>query len=192
MLARHLYPLFPLAALLALAGPREAQAQDKVVPAEEVKAQMLLNFPLVIEWPAGHRPPEAQVRFCTLGEEDDVSDQMKQLLMGELGSRNVLQPSVSPDQLAACDVLFVSSRACDSFRRLRGDLDRLPVLTVGEGWAFLKAGGMISFVPRVKKLGVFSRETVGFQVNPSAIRARNLVLDPMLLEIADRILEEGA
>lgn len=155
------------------------------------KAQILLIFPLVIDWPIAHRRADSRVRFCTLGKEEGVANEIKQLLMSELGSRNTLHPSVEYSQVNACDVLFISSVDMPTFRELRDELNRMPVLTVGEGVEFLDEGGMIAFVRRVRDFGAFSKETIGFHINPTAIRARGLALDPMLLEIADRIVGEG-
>lgn len=152
---------------------------------------MLLNFPLVIEWPDIYRDQQRHHRFCTLGPGGKVAEQIKQLLMSELGNRNLLYPEMARQDLSHCEILYVPSREAPEFEALRPRLRELPILTVGEGEAFIKQGGMIAFVKRVKQLGVFSKETIGFQVNPSAISAHGLVLDPMLLELADRIVEDA-
>jgi len=61
-------------------------------------------------------------------------------------------------------------------------LEGKPVLTVGEGEAFLDAGGMISLV--------LDDQAVRFQASPRALRAARLDLSSRVLRLAQRIAEE--
>lgn len=154
-----------------------------------VKAQMLFNFASVVEWPVHYREPTDKIRFCSLEPDAEVVTQIKQLLMSELGNHHVLNPAVKQSDLPTCDILYVPEHAQPLFATLRFSLSNLPILTVGEGEGFLKDGGMICFTKRVKNLGVYAKETVGFQINPSQIKGRQLVVDPMLFELAEKIME---
>lgn len=157
--------------------------------ANAVKAKMLLNFPLVVEWPATHRHADEKIRICTLGAEGELVRQLQTLLLDKQNQRNELVAGVLASELPSCDVLYIDAASEEAFAKYRTLLDRQPILTVGEGKNFLLHGGMISFVNKVKQIGVFSRQTVRFHVHPSRIQAHGLSLDPMLLELADRIVE---
>jgi hypothetical protein len=180
--------LFPLVGFLFLSLPGESRAESPV-DANAVKAKMLLNFPLVVEWPVTHRHADEKIRICTLGTEDQLVHQLQNILRRESDQRNELVPGVLASELPSCDVLYVDEHSQAAFAEYRPLLDGQPILTVGEGKNFLTKGGMIAFVSKIKQIGVFSRQTVRFHVHPNRIHAHGISLDPMLLELADRIVE---
>jgi hypothetical protein len=175
--------------LLLLALAAESRAEGGLDPAV-VKAQMVLNFPLVTDWPDGHRPAEDRIRYCAFEENDKVTAALTRALSDDPHNHSTLNANVLDNELYACDVLFVSTPTRQRFKTYRVLLESLPVLTIGEGEAFLRDGGMIAFVKKLNQRGVFSKETVGFQVHPGRIQARGLELDPMLLELAEKIVED--
>jgi len=145
----------------------------------QVKAAFLLNFTRFIEWPPNaFANPAAPFSICVLGK-DPFGRALDDLVEGEtVGERRLTVQRIShPPETGACQLVFVGAGDGDG-----GDFSKLPnrvspgVLTVGEGTAFLRDGGMIAFV--------IDHRRVRFDINLPAADAAALKVSSKLLRVA--------
>jgi hypothetical protein len=174
-----------LLALLALRTP-PAAAPASPAPADEyaVKAAFLYNFAKFVEWPesafAGH--PESH-RFCVYG-----ADLFAPAVLQDLGKKAVqgrrvaiLHPAL-PQELAACQIVFLRRGDDARLPEVLSAVGGLPVLLVGETEGFAQRGGMINFV--------VEQERVRFEINRRAARAAGLQISSKLLGLA-KVVDRG-
>lgn len=185
----------PVLALLMLqaapATPTYAQSA-KASNENEVKAQIILNLPLVANWPPHVTPTDGKIRLCTLSE-SAVSPYLRAMATQSSYAGHVaLVPEVPMPQVRECHVLLLdgtdSARTHEALQRVAG----APVLTVGTSKDFVQRGGMIGFLSTQKNIGLFSQKNVRFEVNLRHTSAAGIALDPLLLELAENIIPEGA
>ncbi len=169
-----------IALLAGLAtGPAAGQPNGQSVdlPLEyRVKAAYLLNFTRFIDWPpSAFRDPAAPISICILGK-DPFGRALDATIEGEkVNSRKLvvrrIQEMPAPE---SCHIVYIGDRPKD----LPATLASLPpgVLTVGEGEAFLRDGGMIAFV--------LDNRRVRFDIDQSASAKAELKLSSKLLSVA--------
>ena len=158
----------------ALAAPQRGGAE--AVLDYEVKAAFLLNFTKFTDWPASaFADTGAPLTICILGR-DPFGRALDDVLQGEdvsghkLAARRIGQ---APEP-RACQVLYIGAGEKDTRAILSGLGSG--VLTVGDGDAFLREGGMIAFV--------LENRRVRFNIRPSVAEAAGLKLSSRLLSVA--------
>ncbi len=170
MAARRLLP-FLLPLLLAFS----VQAQPQ--PTEyDVKAVFLYNFARFAEWPEQEEDRSA-LRICVLGDAP-FGEAFDEVLGRPVRKRTIevrRLSTITPDD--TCDVLFVSPVDKQRLRKILQSVAGRPILTVGDGEEFVRAGGAIAFVVRDKK--------VRFLVHPAAAEAVGIRLSSRLLRVAE-------
>ncbi len=165
--------LIPTFLLLLLAGGLHAQT----TPTEyDVKAPFLYNFARFAQWPLEEE--DDTLRICLLGEAPFGT------ALDEIVGRTVRKKKIEARPLASvtdadrCHVLFVAPLANrQQWHKIFVAVADRPILTVGEGEEFVRAGGMIGFVLRGKK--------IRFLVNPAAAEAAGIRLSSRLLCVAE-------
>ena len=168
----------PLLAALMLSLCAASAVQSAVgTPSEyEVKAAFLLNFTKFVGWPAdAFEDEDAPISICILGA-DPFGRTLDQMLEGEIvNDRKLAVRRISEaPRPGTCQVLFVSQADSDLYKILKQTGPG--VLTVGEGSAFMEAGGMIGFV--------MENHRVRFDINRTAASALRLQLSSQLLNVA--------
>ncbi len=189
---RIIVTFLALFGLLAAFPATLTRAQD-VKPRDEyeVKAQIILNLPLVTNWPDGAVPADGKIRLCTLTE-GKISDYLQAMVSRPSYRDHILYvPNVSFSQLQSCQVLLINGEDRALIKAAMEEIAGLPVLTVGTPKGFIAKGGMIGFLNTQKKLGLFSQKNVKFEVNLKNTAAVGITLDPLLLELAESIVTEG-
>jgi hypothetical protein len=165
---------------MALLGCYCARAAE--VPEYQVKAVFLLNFTKFVEWPAASfASPDSPLAICVMGD-DPFGRMLDQVLAGEVaqGRRLAAQRIKGLPAPKTCQVLFVAKPDREA---MKGIAELGPgVLTVGEGEAFLRGGGMIAFV--------IENRRVRFGINESATTNSGLVVSSKLLNIARSVGRE--
>lgn len=168
-------------------GLRIASAQE-AHPEYEVKAAYLLNFSRYTAWPAAALPPSdssADVVICVLGR--DPFGAMLDRTVAEhrvLGRRVQVRRPGNPAQARRCHVAFIGGDLRSEVEPWLVSLRDSPVLTVGEGSAFARAGGAIAFVR--------TGQTVRFEANLNALRQAGVQLSSRVLALATRVYGEAA
>lgn len=165
-------PAICLAALLPLACFGQIGEYD-------VEAAFLLNFTKFVEWPASAFPDAAApFTICILGP-NPFGRSLEEVTANETaaGRRLIVRHVEQLPVPQMCQILFVK----ESGRDLPGVLKAVPpgVLTVGNGDAFLRDGGMIQFVVENRR--------VRFDIHRSAAEKAALRLSSRLLSVARKV-----
>jgi hypothetical protein len=144
-----------------------------------VKAAFLYNFAKFVEWPAQAFPsPDAPLSICVLGP-DPFGGALDAAVANERiqGRLLVVRRLDVWDASARCHILFVSSTLQAQFGELAGaETFSRALLTVGDGEAFLRAGGHISFFVEDNR--------VRFAVNADSIARSDLRISSKLMRVA--------
>jgi hypothetical protein len=143
----------------------------------EVKAAFLYNFAKFVEWPdEGSTRPLA---LCVLG--DNPFGDALAALEGKRVRGRLLETrrDIYDDDTPGCHVLFINEIDKSRLVRILKRLQRLPVLTVSDGSAFVKNGGIIAFV------SVDNR--IQFEINLGAAQNARLKISSQLLKLARRV-----
>ena len=164
--------------------------QREVLDEPQILAQMIMNFPLVTTWPDAVRAEDGRINICALHESPVSRDVAAMINASRAAAQYRFMANVSDEQALNCHVLMIGQEDMDRMGGLWSRIQTRPVLTVGMAKHFLKKGGIIGFVHTEKTLGVFSEKTIRFEVNLAHAHAAGLNLDPMLLELAERIVTE--
>jgi hypothetical protein len=168
-----------LAFLLAAAPARPAPVDEYAV-----KAAFLYNFAKFVEWPGGvfATHPETH-RFCIYGV-DLFGPALLQKLEKKVvqGRRVVILHPALPQELAACQIVFLSRGDDARLPEVLRAVGRLPVLLVGEIEGFAERGGMINFV--------VEEDRVHFEINRRAAAATGLQVSSKLLDLA-KVIDRG-
>ena len=88
-----------------------------------------------------------------------------------------------PQDMQACQILFLGKAQSKRIPMLVADLHNAPVLTVGESAGFLGAGGMICFLLEENK--------VRFDINLDAAESAKLKIGSRLLILAEHVVGES-
>ena len=171
--------------LLLLSEPGRAQQNASAAPSQpsleyQVKAAFLLNFAKFIEWaPSEAAPSDSPFAICVIGE-DPFGLVIEQIIQGETvnGRKLAVQriTTESPETAKSCQIVYVGK--VQGIKELLSGIGP-GVLTVGEGDAFIRDGGMIAFV--------LDHRRVRFIINLSAARNGQLTLSSRLLAVAKSV-----
>jgi hypothetical protein len=154
ILIRRLQPwLAVLAACACLPASTEA-AQSEGLTEYEIKAGFLYNFTKFVEWPSEvFTNASAPIVLGIVG-----ANPFGMLLADAAAGKTIngravlIKPFREDEDLKSCQIVFVSSSEKKRAAQILEKLGRANVLTVGEGDAFIEAGGMIAFVVEANKV----------------------------------------
>ena len=174
-------PSKPLAIALAagaiLFATADAARADEVAPLEyQVKAAFLLNFTKFVVWPdTAFAQQNSPLSICLLGE-DPFGGSLDAMVKGESvhGHELAIQRIRRAPEARTCQVLFIPKSERDVARVL--DESGPGVLTVGEGDAFLRQGGIIAFI--------IDNRRVRFDINQRAATNAMLTISARLMMVA--------
>jgi hypothetical protein len=160
--------------LLTLAMASAAHAESAVSREYALKAAFLYNFLRFVEWPdsAGVRPT-----VCIVGSGDAAAAVDRELQSKQVDGKAVVVRILSePGDASRCALVFVPDASLGAWPAVRERLACAPVLTVGEGRAFLASGGSISIFPEANRLR--------FDVNRGPASCTGLRFSSRLLSLA--------
>lgn len=137
--------------VFAAAGRTAEAGGDQATRETEFKARSLALIPRFVGWPEASFPTRSSPFIIgILTTDEDFVRLVTNAAHGKfIGSHPVeVRHRPAPHELRRCHLLFVGEDAW-SHKRLRGMLMRsikdAPVLTVGEGEGFVRAGGIARF-----------------------------------------------
>lgn len=163
-----------LAATLLLAAALAAAAP----PEHEVRAAIVVNLSLYVEWPDLPGQP-AELAICIAGHGPTASALLGldgRTLHGlPVSVRSLANPAEGPH----CRVLFIGDSAKRSPADWLRDFADRPVLTVSENDDFLAAGGMAAILR--------SGSRIVFDINLAAARRAGLRIGSPLLRLAREV-----
>jgi len=142
----------------------------------QVKAVLLFRLSQFVNW-----PPAAEAQpFCIgiLGP-DDLGEALDQAVQGELvrGRPLTVKRSMHAAELADCQIVFVSPEVRETLAHIRGELNRMPSLLVGESDDFLSDGGMI-------RLALMEDRKIRLEIQLDRVRASGLKVSAQLLRVS--------
>lgn len=165
-----------------LAGAGLAHPAPSAIEEYAVKAAFLLNFARFVEWPEdSFATAESPMRICVLGE-DPFGAVLDRTIDGQLvsGRRVEAARTADAEELAECQVAFVSRSERSRIDAVIARVADAPVLTVSEVDGFAGRGGTINFF--------LDTQRVRFEVNPAAASRSGLRISSELLRLG-RIVE---
>ena len=172
-----------LGLLVLLLGARRSIAGDASVPFTEyrVKALFLLNFTKYVAWPTNaFTGTNTPFTFGVYGENDFADDLQTAVAGRSVNGRSIIIRQLDgTNDLAGCQILFISHSAVNLRGEILDQVRTLPVLTVGETDQFLQQGGVIHFLKKESK--------VRLEINLEAARQANLNISSKLLNVADLV-----
>ncbi|MBT4099153.1 MAG: YfiR family protein [Gemmatimonadetes bacterium] len=142
----------------------------------DVKAVFLYNFARFAEWPK-ETVDSSQLTICVLGDAPFGN------AFDEVVGRTVRKQTIAVNMatsvaaIDSCHLLFVTDSEQPRWQQILAEAGKRSVLTVGEGEAFVQAGGAIGFVIRKKK--------VRFLINPAAAEKAGIRISSRLLRVAE-------
>lgn len=168
-----------LVILLAAAPARPAEVDEYAV-----KTAFLYNFAKFVEWPesafSGHLDTH---RFCVFSPDLSAPALLQELDRKVVqGRRVVVLHPVLPQDLAACQIIFVRRGDDARLPEILSAVNGLPVLLVGEAEGFAQRGGMINFV--------VEQEHIRFEINRRAAAGAGLAVSSKLLGLA-KVVDRG-
>lgn len=143
-----------------------------------LKAGFLVNFSQFTTWPhQAFTSPRSPFVVGIIGP-DPFGSTLDAVVDGvDVGGHRIeIRRLLTGDEVRHCHVLFVGPMNGRELKRMIDLVGSAPVLTVGEGPAFLDAGGMVAF--RVEN------NRVRFDVNVIAARRAGLTLSSEMLQFA--------
>jgi YfiR/HmsC-like len=153
-------------------------AETKSAGEYQVKAAFLYNFAKFVEWPPNaFSDPKQPMGVCIYGR-DPFGRALEDALFGKfIGDRPViLGRAIQFQDLAGCQVVFVSASEREPAADLANRLKGRAVLLVGESEGFAASGGTIQFT--------IEDSRVRFVINPDAADRAGLKISSKLLALA--------
>ena len=162
-----------LFALWAAAG--SANADDKEIHEDEVKAAFTYNFAKFVEWPAGK--VNESINLCILGDSPLGFSALK-AIDGRIAQDKPLVTKLlnKPDELKDCHIVFIADSERNKIAQLLKTAHQHHALTVSDMEGFAEAGGAIGLVKIDGK--------IRFEINLLAAKEAGLVISSRLLSLA--------
>ena len=169
-----------LAILFACAVPDSAvvTAQKKSASEYQVKAEYLYNFARFTYWPPDtFVDPRQPIAVCIFGR-DPFGQNLEVALLGKfVGVRPVMLGRATQIQdLSGCQIVFMAGSENGRISNLISQLQKRPVLLVGETEGFARSGGVIQFT--------VERARVHLVINTDAAARSGLKISSKLLALA--------
>lgn len=153
-----------------LADGSELRAQQDQ---RAVRAAYLFNLSKYVSWPQDIR----ELKICSLADER-TGLQLKQLLEGKTSDgrtvRVILDPSAAEQR--QCAILYVDGIPPKRAAAVLQEIDKAPVLTVGDDMTFTHRGGMVGLVR--------AEDQIQLVVNRSALQSAGIHMSSRLLDLA--------
>ena len=158
---------------------------DSATQAEyEVKAAFIYNFAKYIKWPKTSTAEATKPFVIGIIGKDPFGPVLDDIMRGKsVQSRAVVVKRFGRvEDVADCDILFISSSEKNNLQRIFEVLRKVPVLTVGDMDQFAERGGMINLTTEENR--------VRFEINIEAAERAGLKPGSQLLRLA-RIVTES-
>lgn len=167
--------LFLSAMLAAVAVPAQSESPGEY----DVKAVFLFNFARFVEWPSSSSAQtNSQIVIGILGN-DPFGSALDRAVQDETirDQPIVIRRARRIEDLPACHLLYINLPDSSRLPSVLASLKKRGVLTVGEGEAFTRLGGIIGF--RTKQ------NRVRFLINLEAAESEGFRISAKLLKVAD-------
>lgn len=171
--------------LAVLHLPVGSSAQASVPEsASRVEAAFLRNFARYVTWPARAFASERSPwQVCVLGG-PHFDESLEKTFEGrtEQGRPFEVVRASAPEQLPACQIVYIGYANSARRRAVLAEFRRRPVLTVGDAPEFLEEGGIVRLQ---------ARERIEMSINLDQARAASLSIPAKMLEVSREVIENG-
>lgn len=150
----------------------------------QLKAAFLYNFAKFTEWPPDAVIPAQQLSLCIAGD-NALAAVLERLVAGKTieGHEFVVVLVNTSRPITWCHVLYASRLDARDSAQLFEVLQDAPVLTVSDGDAFAKRGGIAGLVRE--------QDRMRFVINLSAAKRARLTLSSNLLHLATIVKDKS-
>jgi hypothetical protein len=152
---------------------------DSTTPSEyELKAAFIYNFAKYVHWPeASTSETRKPIAIGVIGK-DPFGQALDDAMRGRSleGRAVVVRRFSRVEEVADCDILFISSSEKNNLPRILEVLHKAPVLTIGDMNRFAERGGMINLTTEEAR--------VRFEINVEAAERAGLKPGSQLLRLA--------
>ena len=147
----------------------------------QLKAAFIFHFAQLVEWPHQAAGESGKLLLCTLGD-DPFHGELEETVSGKRIGPSMLRVRHArlTQELHGCQLLFISKAEARRIPAVLSEIQRSPILTVGETEGFLDAGGIIRFCLEGNKLR--------FEINRSAADMAGLKVSSRLLVLAKNVV----
>lgn len=168
-----------LLALCPVTAVTGAYAQTQATESE-LKAAIIVNMLLFVEWPVLSGRPADQFLVCHLGS-SPVADALSRIDGKRIRSRVVKVTKVSPELMAGCHVVYLSPANRADLPALFDTLRAASVLLVSDSPDYFQRGVMLNLDLTAERI-VFdvdlrSAHKAGLQISSKALRLARQVID---------------
>jgi hypothetical protein len=168
-----------LAAAALLGSASFVSAQTVRAAEYHLKAVFLFHFAQFVDWPAQAVPDsQAPLVIGILGD-DPFGGVIEATVSGEhRGTRPfAVRRYPSGEDVAGCDVLFISRSEASRLEEVLAALGNRPILTVSDAGGFAERGGMIQLVT--------DGAHIRLRINLQAVQSADLTISSKLLRVAE-------
>ncbi|SDH90850.1 YfiR family protein [Propionivibrio dicarboxylicus] len=174
-----------LLGMVSLACPATAGAQALQAPAPELKAAIIANMLLFVEWPSRKSITLAdgsdQLTLCTL-DDSPVAEALSRLNDRPFKGKTIKVNRISIDHLGDCHALYIAPADRSTLARIApNNIGATPTLLIGDTPGFLLRGIMINLEQEGSR--------VAFDVDLRALQAAGLKISSKALRLARTIIE---
>jgi hypothetical protein len=180
---RHRIALYFLSIVAGGLCPAPVRA-DSTTPTEyEVKAAFIYNFAKYVRWPEASTSETRKPFVIGVIGRDPFGQALDDAIRGQsLQGRAVsVKRFGKVEEIADCDILFISSSEKNNLQRILEVLHKAPVLTIGDMDRFAERGGMINLTTeeaRVRfEINVEAAERAGLKPGSQLLRLARIVSD---------------
>jgi len=165
--------------LTLLLAPLPAAAVMQAPSEYHVKLDLISKFSRFAEWPAQSSTRNIYRPFVLgiIGR-SPFGDELDQFFLKQplKGKAVQIRYCRTPDDMDACDMLFICASEKDRLALILGHLRQKPILTVGDSPGFAQAGVMVNFVKDGPRLN--------FEVNAATAKDAGIRFASGFLQIA--------
>ena len=163
--------------MLMLATLAQGQAQRQA-PEPELKAAILVNLLLFVDWKRQGAQPEDWLTACYL-ETNPVTAALIQFDGRQLRGKPLRVVRVEPGQVRGCHLLYISQAASGHLPRIVPLLRDSGVLLAGDSAGYLQSGVMLNLATEDGR--------IVFDIDLQAVRQAGLVLSSKVLRLARQV-----
>ena len=177
MSVRSFWRMFFALVLLLLAPLALAQRQ---APEPELKAAILVNMLLFVDWPTHEAQASDRLTLCYL-DDGPVSIALGQLDGKSIKGKSLHVVRVDAATIGGCHVLYVSPFGAANLPRIVSHLHASGILLVGDTPGYQQRGVMINLE--------IDGGRVVFDIDLRSVRQADLALSSKVLRLARHVLE---
>lgn len=156
-----------------------ARAQVQATEAE-LKAAIISNMLLFVEWPSRSTSPEEQLTIC-FHDSSPVANALLRLAGKSIKGRSLNVVQLASTRITDCQALYVSPANSPVVNQLVTSAASNPVLLIGDSTGYLQQGVMLNLALEgthvVFDIDLRSTRRTGLQVSSKALRLARQVIE---------------